>query len=337
MPRSLLAALAALLALMPTIALACGIPLEARITYEQALLIVRGDRQELVATVSLSEAAPNAAVVFPVPAEPTVDQPAGGDTLFSYLAEATRPAEREEVELRWDLPRDGVAGGAPPDGVLLGREILGGYDVARLAAADPQALSRWLAENSYVVPPAAEPILAAYVSDGWSFVAVKLAAEAPEGALSPLRISYTHPQLVYPMRLGALSDRPVGVDLYVLAEHRMETDRLPTFYAGPVGRLDPQPPAELADLLGAAPYLTRMRALDLAPATLAEDFVIGQAPNDDPYRTVVTVYREVYVLREYGIFAAMVCGSLISVAALIVAFGIVGRINRVAGPDPRER
>lgn len=337
MPRSLLTGLTALLALLPSVALACGMPLEARITYEQALLIVRGDRQELVATVDLSEAAPNAAVIFPVPGEPTVDQPAGGDALFSYLAEATRPEEREEANLRWDLPRPGAVGGAPPDGVLLGRETLGGYDVARLAADDPQALSRWLAENGYEVPLAAQPILAAYVNEGWSFVAVKLAAAAPDGSLSPLRVSYTHPQVVYPMRLGALSDRPVGVDLYVLADHRTQTDRLPTFYAGTVDQLDPQPPAELADLLGAAPYLTRMRALDLAPAGLTSDFVITQAPDDAPYREVVTVYRDVYVLREYGLFGAMVCGCLISVAALIVAFGIVGRINRLAGPDPRER
>lgn len=337
--RVLLALIAILAALAPAAALACGMPLEARITFEQALLIVDGPRQQMITSVRLSEASPDAAVLFPVPGTPTVDQPAGGAALFGYLTEATKPLVRVERQMRWGFPPrdDGATGGAPAGVSVLGEELLGGYQVARLAADDVGALQAWLDTNGYSVPAAARPILAAYVADGWSFVAVKLADAAPDGALDPLRISYESPELRYPMRLGALSDQPVGVSLFVLAANRMGSERMETAFAGPAAALDPAPDPAIAALLGSAPYLTHLRASALAPASLTDDFLIARAPSDEPFREERVVVEEVYMLSEApGIFFALACLVSITPLSLLAALAVRRRMDAIA-PDPDKR
>jgi len=324
---------AALLALAPVLAHACGIPFEARITYERALLIVDGERQQLITSVDLSEANPAAAVIFPIPGEPQVDQPPGGDALFAYLQEATRPEVRREQRLVWRSDGDG-AGAAGGGSALLGRETLGGYDVARLAGESGAVLA-WLDQNGYQLPPAAAPILAAYAAEGWRFVAVKLADAAPNGSLAPLRISYQAERALYPMRLGALSDRPVAVDLYVLAAGRMAAERLETTFAGPTMELAPPAPPALARLID-GPYLTRLRSEELDPATLTADFLITPAADDAPFRQVITIYEDIPILERTGIILGLFCVVAMSGLALAVAVGLRRRMDALS-PDPEAR
>jgi hypothetical protein len=325
--------LAVLLALGPSAALACGLPLDARIASEQALLVLDGPRQQLIASVDLRDAAPDAAVIFPVPAAPeAVDQPAGGGELFAYLREATRPTIRTEPRLRWGREPE-AAGGAPRGVDLLGQETIGGYEVARLAADDAGALAAWLAANGFTAPPAAEPILAAYIADGWSFVAVKLAGDAPDGSLEPLRISYTSERRVYPMRLGALANAPVSVDLFVLDAGRAEAPPMRTAFAGPVAALDPPPPPQLAQLLAGGAYLTHLRASALDPAGLSADFPVLRAASDEPFRDEVVVIDDVYLVSEYpALVAAMLCLFSITPLSLGLAIGIRRRMETIA-PD----
>jgi hypothetical protein len=336
--RSLGLAAALLLALLPGRSLACGLPLAARISFEQALLISRGDTQQLITSVQLSADRPNAGVIFPVPAAPSVDQPAGADDLFRYLAAATAPLVKRAERVVWSKPAADAAGAEPPGaGVdLLGRQTLGSYDVARLRADDPQALQGWLDRNGYSLPPAAAPILAAYVAEGWAFVAVRLADGPADGSLAPLRISYAGKAPVYPMRLGALSDRPVGVELFVLSGHRSQVPALETTFAGPLASLSPPPPAALAEILQGDGYLTRMRSTALDPASLTADFAVGQAPNDEPFRAVVTVYTDVYALRRYGLLVALICMVMVTPLSLVVAVGLRKRIDAI-GPRASEK
>lgn len=308
----------------PTSALACGLPLGAVIDAERALLVVNGSRQALIASVDLSDTEPDAAVIFPVPGVPTVDQPAGGENLFAYLDEATRPLIRREQRLVWGRDQGETVGGAPPGVSLLGREQLGAYDVARLAADDAGALQGWLAENGYSLPTAAEPILAAYIAEEWSFVAVRLAENAPDGSLAPLRMSYDAPELVYPLRLGALSDRPVAMDLYILADRRMSVDGLETVFAGLAAGLEPAPPAELAPLLADAPFLTRLRSSGIDPAGITGDLTATPAPNDQPFRAEQVVYENIYLFSGAPLLFLVICLSVLF-SSLAVTVSIIVR------------
>lgn len=322
-------------ALLPALALACGLPLDARINAEQALLIYVDGRQQLITSVDLSEVGGRAAVLFPVPGEPEVDQPTGGEELFAYLNEATKPLRQEQRRVVWgNAP---LSAGRATEGVqVLGREIIGGYDVARLAANDAQALEQWLDANGYSMPADAQPILAAYVQEGWHFVAVKLAPGGRAGSLAPLRMSFTADEIVYPMRLGALADRPVAVQLYVLTDQRVTIDQLETRYAGPRAQLDPAPPDSLAALLDDAPYLTRMEAAALDPQSLTDDFVARPAPNNEPFRAVETVYTDVPAAQVYGVPAAMICLAGISIMAFLVGLLFKRRFDAI-NPDKTTR
>jgi hypothetical protein len=235
------------------------------------------------------------------------------------------------------VPNLDTAGGAPLPGAgvsVLGQQILGGFEVASLAADDPLALQTWLAANGYALPQAAEPILRSYVAEGWKFVAVKRSTGDPAGTLSPLRIRYTAEASVYPMRLGALSDRPVGVELFVLSAHRSEVPALQTTFAGPLSSLDPPPTGDLAALLSGAPYLTRMRSAELDPASLTDDFTVTQAPSDETYREVVTVYEDVSIAERYAVLGIFLCLAAFSPIAFVIALSIRRRIERIVPKTP---
>jgi len=334
--------------LIPGQALGCGMPLAARIPAEQALIQFINGREEIVTSVQLQADRPGAAVIFPVPGVSEVSALTNND-LFEYLAEVTRPEVRtEEIAIGpgTQLP---VGEGAPGGGVnLLGREIIGGYDVARLEADDTAALQAWLDQNGYAAPAGAAPILSAYIGEGWKFVAVKLAAQqTANGTLAPLRMAFDTTRIIYPMRLGALADAPLDVLLYILADHRGELAQMTTEYAGPVTQLERPPPTELAALFR-APYLTKMRNTGLAPASLTEDFVIGQAASDASYRMVTT--RTVYVTREpnpasgnqatgWSVAAPIIGVALAFIASTIalgLALGLRKRIDVIAGPKPKD-
>ncbi len=131
---------------------------------------------------------------------------------------------------------------------MLGRETIGGYDVARLGAGDAAALEGWLDRNGYALPPGAEPILDEYVGEGWRFVAIRLAPGA-DGRLKPLAVSFPTEAPVYPMKLAQLGTEPVNLTLYVLADGERSVEGLDPAFAAPVADLDPPPPPRLAPLL----------------------------------------------------------------------------------------
>jgi hypothetical protein len=327
-----------LLAVSSAPALACGMPLAARIPAEQALIVFAEGREEIITSVHLESDKPGAAVIFPVPGEPEVSALNSND-LFSYLEEVTRPEVRQVTQVA-DAERGVPVGGGAPGVSVLGREVIGGYDVARLAAENPGALQEWLDQNGYRAPDGAAPILRGYIDDGWKFVAIKLAADRPaNGALAPLRMAFEAKGIVYPMRLGRLSDRPLDVLLYVIAAHRVDILGMETQYAGPIAKLDRPLPTELAPLFR-APFLTKLRNTGIAPASLAEDFVAKTAINDQPYRAVET--RTVYTTGSgnsrlsAGPIIGLMLVILSSAVALGVAFGILRRMKQIAGPDPEE-
>jgi hypothetical protein len=338
MGRLLLAPVIILLALLPSAASACGIPLNARIASERALLVFDGQSVSMTTSMGLEPTEPNAAVIFPVPAAPEVDQPVGGDQLFTYLEQATAPLIQVEQRYRWGFepPFEAVGSGLAPGGVaVLGRETLGGYDVARLTADDPQALNRWLTENGFTLPEGAEPILAAYVAEGWSFVAVRLAPDAPGGSLAPLRMRYPATELIYPMRLDSLSDQVVGIDLYIVANYRVEIDRLDTAFAGALTLLEPPPAAELTTLLSGATYLTKLTTRDLDPDSINSDFIARKAASDEPYREVITRYEDVWVFSTFGPLIAMLIVVVgLSAGTLYGAFILRRRMQEI---EPKEQ
>ncbi len=254
------------LAAPPAGACACGIAIDASVSEESGLVIEGPGSERIVLSLDLtSDGGRRAAVVLPVPGLPAVEAVTGGDPL-AYLDRATAPA-----------PAVGSSAGgadtaAPPIDVI-GRETVGGYDVARLGAGDAGALDDWLDRNGYVLPAGAGPILGEYVDEGWRFVAIRLAPGA-EGRLKPLAVSFPTERAVYPMRLAQLGTEPVNLTLYTLADGERSVDGLDSVFAAPVDDLEPPPPPRLAALFGEGEQVTRLEAVGVSPASFTADLVI---------------------------------------------------------------
>jgi hypothetical protein len=258
----------------PADACACGVAIEATVTDERALVIEAPGEERIVLSLDLASDSQQgrAAVVLPVPSEPSVAAIERGDPL-DYLDLATQAATVDTA------PGGGEAAGAAVD--VIGREEVGGYDVSRLNASDPEALTDWLDANGYSLPAGAEPILADYVDGGWAFVAIRL-APGSSGRLKPLDVSFETDRPVYPMRLEQLATDPVSLTLYALADGERQVPGLETVWSGPVSELSPPPPTVLADLFAEGTQVTRMEADAADPASFTIDLEIEPAFSAHP-------------------------------------------------------
>jgi hypothetical protein len=251
----------------PAWACGCGVALDTTVTRERALVIDRPGREEIVLSLDLRSDGPGrSAIVLPVPGDPIVEPIESGDPL-QYLDLATLPRAAAGGG------GEGATAGAGQGVDVIGRDLIGGYDVSRLRADDPQALDAWLDENGYTLPDGAEPILADYVDDGWRYVAIQL-APGSAGTLKPLTVSFAADDPVYPMRLTQLATDPIDITLYTLASGRRSVDGLSETYAGPVAKLDPPPPPELEALFAQGGYVTKLSAIGAAPERFTSDFEI---------------------------------------------------------------
>jgi hypothetical protein len=268
----LLAALLASLseAASPADACACGVAIEATVTEERALVVETPGQERLILSLDLASDAgqARAAVVLPVPSEPSVAAIERGDPL-SYLDRATALPPGTSAQAG-----GGETAGAVVD--VIAREVIGGYDVSRLRADDPESLSEWLDANGYTLPAGAEPILSDYIDEGWAFVAIRLAPES-EGRLKPLQVSFEAEQPVYPMRLDQLATSPVSLTLYSLAPAERSVAGLETVWSGPVSDLAPPPPEGLARLFAQGDHVTRMEADAADPSTFTSDLELVAA------------------------------------------------------------
>jgi hypothetical protein len=92
-----------------------------------------------------------------------------------------------------------------------------------------EALGAWLEVNGYAsLTEKAEGIVADYGREGWHFVAARLRREGNGLSVPhPLSITFPAAEPVYPMRLTAIAESEVYVDLFVPADGRAHTERLP--------------------------------------------------------------------------------------------------------------
>lgn len=302
----------------------------ASVVDERAVIAWDGTTQDILMSFDVAGRSDKAAWVMPVP---SAAQVALGDArVFDELRRLTAP----RVEYRdswwptftWLFPRAeapetaGAPGGARVD--VLASQRIGPFDVTRLAANDPTALATWLADNGFPHPEGLDRNLAPYVADRWEIVAVQLApaegGASLTGDLQPLRLSFRSESVVYPMRLSRSASTPQSVDLYVLADHRMDPTAVPVAaakpsleFAGHVARADVSPAT--ADYVGDGAYLTRWTDHIYDPAAIDGDYVFERAVADTPYQQVI------YRTRDRGDITGVIL--MAALAAVVVAIVVV--------------
>jgi hypothetical protein len=116
-------------------------------------------------------------------------------------------------------------------------QVVGPYQTVQLhpnSTSDTAALTSWLSANSYNVPASVVPVIAAYVTEGFDFLAVKLVPGAGVQSMRPLAITTPGAGLTLPLRMVAAgTGSTVGITLWVVGQGRYEPVNFPSFTIAP--------------------------------------------------------------------------------------------------------
>jgi hypothetical protein len=236
----------------------------------------------------------------------------------------------------WLLPGSAqptAEGGVPAGSAVnvLGRQRIGPFDVTRLAANDPTVLANWLADKGFPHPDGLDKNLAPYVAEHWEIVAIQLAPADEGGSLTgdlqPLRMSFASEKLVYPMRLSRSATTPQTVDLYVVADHKMDPTTVPVpdaapslEFAGHVERADVSP--ALAPFVGDGAFLTHWNDYIFVPELIDNDYVFERAASDTAFQRVI------YRTRNHGDITGLILLGVLAAAAVVAIVVLARRTAR---------
>jgi len=129
----------------------------------------------------------------------------------------------------------GGGGGADAGGVtVLAQEVVGPYETVQLSSQDPAALKTWLTTNGYSVDADVSPIIDAYVTEGFDFLALKLVPGQGVNSMRPVRVTTPGGSSTLPLRMVAAGTGPfTTMTLWVLAEGRYDTKNFTSFEIAP--------------------------------------------------------------------------------------------------------
>jgi MYXO-CTERM domain-containing protein len=124
----------------------------------------------------------------------------------------------------------GAAGGVN----VISQQTVGQYDTVQLQSTNPNALATWLTANGYAIPSSVQPVIAAYVNDGFDFLAMRLAPGQGVSAMRPVRVTSTGAGLSLPLRMvSAGTGATVGIALWVIGDGRYEPQNFSSFVISP--------------------------------------------------------------------------------------------------------
>lgn len=289
-------------------------------TGQRAFIYFTGQSEMLVVSANFRANAKDFSWVIPTPAKPEIDK--ANYNLFKDLEQMTNTGERP-VELS-----GGFSGsGAPKSDLvqIIEQKKVGIYDTAILKATDEKALADWLITHGYTFPADKNSELKSYVDNGWYFVIAKIQPDLTNqtgtesalmnGTLTPLKLTFPSDKIIYPMKLTGIALRsaqpgttatastgttiPPGaitetvspdmpIKLYVLSDHKTQSDSLQTDYANWISESNRvNLNTDLATdqiTAGKKLYLTAMSAT-IPAAKIADDLTITNADNDQVYPT----------------------------------------------------
>jgi MYXO-CTERM domain-containing protein len=231
------AALAALVAVRPRSAHACGgcfSPPETITSVESHRMVVSlsPGRSILWDQIRYTGAPEDFVWVLPVPStEPVVA--VADELLFAELEAFTAPVVVPPPLPPPDCPPldcTDCQGGAPDGGSaaeqdasvdVYREEVVGPYQTVVIGSEDPGALVAWLGEHGYNVPESTTPIIRHYTDLGMKFVVLRLAPDQGVAAMQPVRVEYDGYMATFPLKMvtvGAYAS--LDLTLWVVAEQR---------------------------------------------------------------------------------------------------------------------
>jgi uncharacterized protein (TIGR03382 family) len=118
------------------------------------------------------------------------------------------------------------------DVTVLKSQNVGPYATVQLSTnGNPAALSAWLAQNGYDIPPDVVPTLDAYAREGSNFLAMKLLPDQGVQSMRPVRVTTPGASLSLPLRMAAIgTGATVGITIWIVGDGRYEPQNFPFFH-----------------------------------------------------------------------------------------------------------
>lgn len=169
-----------------------------------------------------------------LPIQGTVDVGLSSDALFQVLDQQTQvTVSSPQISCPNSCVFDGGggAGGGGGGGVtVLDQKVVGPYETVQLSAADPAALTDWLTSHGYNIPSDIQPVIDAYVSESFNFLALKLVPGQGVDSMRPVRVTTPGAGPALPLRMVAAGTGAVTpIILWVFGEGRYEPTNFSTF------------------------------------------------------------------------------------------------------------
>jgi ethanolamine utilization microcompartment shell protein EutL len=189
---------------------------------QRAIIYWQNGREVLILQVKYAGAAEDFAWIVPLPGRPEVDAIDVDKSPFEELSFYTQWRRRWGYIGRAAAGKEGVT--------VIERKVVGVYDVAVLAASDPNALNKWLNDNGYAFPEKRSDVLQHYTSKKWVYVAMRIDRKALQsdevkklktGELQSIRFRFAAKEMVYPLKISSVNSGQTEVLLYVLADAPM--------------------------------------------------------------------------------------------------------------------
>jgi len=215
---------------------------ESVITDEKMVLSISMDQTTLYDQIEYSGAPASFAWVLPIKGTVTVGLSA--DILFQTLetltaTEVVQPAANCPPppscggfgELGGHAEADSGTASAAGGGVTVTAQAqVGPYETVQLHSTDGSALNNWLTQHGYQIPSSTKPVIDAYVTEGFDFLALKLIPGAGVQAMQPVRVTSHGAAPSLPLHMVAVgTGATTGITIWVVADARWQPSNFPTF------------------------------------------------------------------------------------------------------------
>jgi hypothetical protein len=212
------------------------------ITDERMLLAVSSTQSTLFDQIQYSGSPTSFAWVLPIHGTVTVGLSA--DVLFNSMDTLTATqinpppqncpspnCSAQNVPTSAGFAEGNSAAGTAPPVQILAQQNVGPYATVQLHSSDSSALDAWLTTNGFNIPATVQPILDAYVKEGFDFLAMKLLPNQGVQAMRPVRVTIPGASFSLPLRMASIGTGAItGITIWVVADGRYEPQNFPFFH-----------------------------------------------------------------------------------------------------------
>ncbi len=145
----------------------------------------------------------------------------GGGCASGTSDSASVPIPHTSAETPPPPPSDGTSFLGNTDVSVTAQSVIGPYQAVTIHSTDGKGVGPWLTENGFAIPANVQPIIDAYTSGGFDFIALRLRPDASVRAMRPVRVVTPGADATMPLRMVAAgAGAHVGLTLWVISEGR---------------------------------------------------------------------------------------------------------------------